>query len=101
MPARVEADQAGGARELERAPRAAGREKTQDGDDALAQPGEFRMNRKSGLVRVDRVLKPDVEKGLVPNHVRVVRQTARRMREGLFFWGGRDGGGGGEGEWEG
>src|ERR1700677_3313496 len=86
VPARIEADQTRIAGKLESPHGATRRQKTKHRSHAQTQAGQTRMDRKAGLVRVNRVLKPHIQHGLVPNNVGVERQLrSPEMRQLLVI----------------
>src|SRR5467141_3802941 len=86
VPPRIEADKALIAGEFERANAAAGRQKPKNGDHTQAQARESRVNGKAGLLRLDRILEQNVEHGLVPKDVCVVRERrSGDARIGVFI----------------
>src|SRR5216683_3251909 len=86
VPPRIEVDKARIAGEFERANSTAGRQKPKNGDHTQAQARESRVNGKTGLLRLDRVLEQHVEHGLVPKDVRIVRKRrSRNVRIGVFI----------------
>src|ERR1700674_2465207 len=76
------------ANELKRAHRSVGRMKPKNDDHALAQSAQSGMDRKPGLVRMNRILKQHVEHCLIPKNLRIARQLwPGNMRQGLFVGG--------------
>ena len=71
VPARVEADDAGVAAQLERPLGPARGEEPQDGDDPQAHPLEARADREVGPVGLDVVVEEDVEHRLLPHDLGV------------------------------
>ena len=71
VPARVEADDAGVAAQLERPLGPARRKEPEDGDDPQPHPLEARADGEVGLVRLDVVVEEDVEHRLLPDDLGV------------------------------
>src|SRR5712692_2564147 len=88
MPSRIEPNQARIAIEFESADRAAGREKAKNSDDAQPQAREAGVNRKRGVIRLNRIIKQHVQHGLVPEDIRGIRERrASDVGKGLVVRG--------------
>src|ERR1700682_6147132 len=84
-PTRIESNQAGITNKFKRADRAVGRLKPKNDDHALAQPAEPGMDRKPGLVRVNRIVEQHVEHRLIPKNLCIAREPrSRNMRQCLI-----------------
>ena len=85
VPSRIEPDQARITGVLEGANNATGRQEPKDGDHSQRQPPEPEVDRKVGLIRLNRVLEQHVEHPLLPIEFRVVWQAlAHDVRQGVF-----------------
>ena len=86
VPLRVETNQSGIAVEFERADFTAGRNEAQNRDDAQPQAPKPRLNRKTRAIRLNRCVKQNIQQGLIPIHIRGIRQRrARDVGEGAFI----------------
>src|SRR5689334_17843927 len=82
VPTGIETHQTGLAPKLERANLAAGRNKSQDRNDAQAQASKPRLNGKTRTIRLNRTIEQHVQKRLVPDYVRGIAQWRfANMRE--------------------